>query len=193
VLQAATEANVPFLASALTFDALMAAIPLLLILLAARGAILQATLGPTPVGLAVLFQRFFPAQPGSPDRDTFGAIQALLEKILDFGWAFPVVMIRRQIGQLRPRERTERGDLPDPPADERRPQADDLAQGDVQLHALAGEPSGDRHDVRAPARRRQARRRDLRRRRHPVHLRRARLVRVFFRELSARSSVERAS
>jgi membrane protein len=93
VLQAATEANVPFLASALTFDALMAAIPLLLILLAALGAILQATLGPTPVGLAVLFQRFFPAQPGSPDRDTFGAIQALLEKILDFGWAFPVVMI----------------------------------------------------------------------------------------------------
>ena len=93
MLQAADEANVPFLASALTFDALVAAVPLLLILLAALGALLQATIGPTPVDLSILFQRFFPSEAGTPGGNPFSVIQRLLEKIRDFGWAFPVVLI----------------------------------------------------------------------------------------------------
>jgi len=93
VLQAADEANVPFLASALTFDALVAAVPLLLILLAALGALLEATIGTTQVDLALLFQRFFPSEAGTPGRDTFRVIQVLLEKIRDFGWTFPLVLV----------------------------------------------------------------------------------------------------
>jgi len=93
VLQAADEANVPFLASALTFDALVAAVPLLLILLAALGALVQAMIGTTPVDLAILFQRFFPSQAGTPGSNPFSVIHSLLEKIRDFGWAFPVVLI----------------------------------------------------------------------------------------------------
>lgn len=93
MLQAADEANVPFLASALTFDALVAAVPLLLILLAALGALLQATIGPTPVDLAVLFQRFFPSEAGNPGQNPFSIIQRLLEKIRDFGWAFPAILV----------------------------------------------------------------------------------------------------
>lgn len=93
MVQAADEANIPFLASALTFDALVAAVPLLLILLAALGALLQATIGTTPVDLALLFQRFFPAQASTPGREPFGVIQGLLEKIRDFGWTFPVVLV----------------------------------------------------------------------------------------------------
>lgn len=93
MLQAADEANVPFLASALTFDALVAAVPLLLILLAGLGALVQAMIGTTPVDLAILFQRFFPSQAGTPGSNPFSVILALLEKIRDFGWAFPAVLI----------------------------------------------------------------------------------------------------
>lgn len=93
VLQAADEANVPFLASALTFDALVAAVPLLLILLSALGALLAATIGTTPVDLSLLFQRFFPGGAGTPGNETFSVIQRLLEKIRDFGWTFPVILI----------------------------------------------------------------------------------------------------
>jgi membrane protein len=93
VLQAADEANVPFLASALTFDALVASVPLLLILLAGVGALLQATIGPTSVDPALLFQRFFPTQSGTPGPNPFSIIQQLLQKIQDFGWAFPLILI----------------------------------------------------------------------------------------------------
>lgn len=93
MVQAADEANIPFLASALTFDALVAAVPLLLILLAAMGALLQATIGTSAVDLALLFQRFFPAESGADGRDPFRVVQGLLEKILDFGWTFPAVLV----------------------------------------------------------------------------------------------------
>jgi len=93
VLQAADEANVPFLASALTFDALVAAVPLLLILLAALGAFLDATVGTTGVDLSQLFHRFFPSQAGPAGGNPFGAVEALLEKIRTFGWTFPLVLV----------------------------------------------------------------------------------------------------
>lgn len=92
MLQAADEANIPFLASALTFDALVAAVPLLLILLAALGALLHATVGTEAPDLLELFHRFFPSEAGADGRNPFGAVEALLAKIRAFGWTFPLVL-----------------------------------------------------------------------------------------------------
>ena len=92
MLQAADEANIPFLSSALTFDALMAAVPLLLILLTALSVFLQATLGGTaPTDIASLFQRFFPTGSGGAGGGTFAAIAALLERIREIGWTVTLV------------------------------------------------------------------------------------------------------
>ena len=80
-LQAADENNIPFLASALTFDALLAAIPFVLLLLIGlthlawrwpqRGR--NSTVDPT-----ALFHRFFPPHVSTPGRDPFEVIEKML-------------------------------------------------------------------------------------------------------------------
>ncbi len=80
-LQGADEYNIPFLASALTFDALLAAIPFALLLLIGLTHVAQAMENSTPVDAAALFHRFFPPHVSTPGRDPFGAIEALLVRI----------------------------------------------------------------------------------------------------------------
>jgi membrane protein len=80
-LQAADEYNIPFLASALTFDALLAAIPFALLLLIGLTHLAQALEGSTPVDAAALFHRFFPPHVSTPGQDPFAAIEALLVRI----------------------------------------------------------------------------------------------------------------
>ena len=80
-LQAADEYNIPFLASALTFDALLAAIPFALLLLIGLTHLAQALEGSSPVDAAALFHRFFPPHVSTPGQDPFAAIEALLVRI----------------------------------------------------------------------------------------------------------------
>ena len=80
-LQAADEYNLPFLASALTYDALLAAIPFGLLLLIGLTHLAQALEGSSPVDAAALFHRFFPPHVSTPGQDPFAAIEALLVRI----------------------------------------------------------------------------------------------------------------
>jgi membrane protein len=77
-LQAADEYNLPFLASALTFDALLAAIPFVLLLLIGLTHLAQALEGSSAVDAAALFHRFFPPHVSTPGQDPFAAIEGLL-------------------------------------------------------------------------------------------------------------------
>ncbi len=65
VYEGAGEANVPFLASALTFDALLAAIPMALVALALVGHILSAGAGAAQVDIVPYIRRFLPAGQGA--------------------------------------------------------------------------------------------------------------------------------
>jgi membrane protein len=77
-LQAADEYNLPFLASALTFDALLAAIPFVLLLLIGLTHLAQALEGSGTVDAAALFHRFFPPHVSIRGQDPFAAVEALL-------------------------------------------------------------------------------------------------------------------
>ena len=78
----------PFLASALTFDALLAAIPFLLLLLVGLTALAQAmagaaALGTGPVDPNELFHRFLPPHVTSPGADPFAVIERILTRITE--------------------------------------------------------------------------------------------------------------
>jgi membrane protein len=77
-LQAADEDNIPFLASALTFDALLAAVPFILLLLIGFTHLAQAVTHGPDVDTLALFHRFLPPHSALPDRDPFGVIERLL-------------------------------------------------------------------------------------------------------------------
>ncbi len=85
-MQAADENNIPFLASALTFDALLAAVPFVLLLLVGLTHFVQALQSGTvlhvgPIDPAQLFHRFFPSQVEGSGGDPFALIQRLLTDI----------------------------------------------------------------------------------------------------------------
>jgi len=80
VWEGAAEANVPFLASGLTFDALLAAIPFLLLAAAAAGYALSAEAGRAQLEVHEYLQRFLPASPGGPD--PFAPVVHFLEGIV---------------------------------------------------------------------------------------------------------------
>jgi membrane protein len=80
-LQAADEYNLPFLASALTFDALLAAIPFVLLLLIGLTHLAQALEGNSTVDARALFHRFFPPHTSAPMRDPFGTVERLLVSV----------------------------------------------------------------------------------------------------------------
>ena len=82
-LQAADENNLPFLASALTFDALLAAIPFVLLLLIGLTHLAQAARrAAPPVDPTALFHRFFPPHISTPGRDPVRAsVETLLVRI----------------------------------------------------------------------------------------------------------------
>jgi len=81
-LQAADENKIPFLASALTFDALLAAVPFFLLILAGLAWLLQHT-GGDPVDPASFVERFFPPHDTAPGRDPFAAVEAFLARLTE--------------------------------------------------------------------------------------------------------------
>lgn len=81
VYEAAAEDNVFFLASGLTFDALLAAIPLVVLALLVLGQILSVKAGAARVGLGDYIQQFIPTY-GTSATDPFSSIGALLENVV---------------------------------------------------------------------------------------------------------------
>jgi membrane protein len=80
VLQAADESNIPFLARALTFDALLAGVPLVLLILIGISHLVQSMATGSGVDPTTLLHRFLPPHaPGSGD--PFTVIETLLEGI----------------------------------------------------------------------------------------------------------------
>ena len=75
------ESNVPFLASGLTFDALLAAIPLLFLILWLVGTLLSAGADAQQVELAEYLRRFLPARARS-GADPFEPVMRLLERVV---------------------------------------------------------------------------------------------------------------
>lgn len=80
VYEGAGEANVPFLASALTFDALLAAIPMALVALALVGHILSAGAGAAQVDIVPYVRRFLP--PAGRGADPFASVVELIAGIV---------------------------------------------------------------------------------------------------------------
>jgi membrane protein len=81
VLEGAGESNVPFLASGLTFDALLAAVPFMLLLLSVIGYVLSAEAGRAQVAIHDYIQRFFPSVPIN-GTDPFAPVMRLVERIV---------------------------------------------------------------------------------------------------------------
>ncbi|HEY7818175.1 MAG TPA: YhjD/YihY/BrkB family envelope integrity protein, partial [Vicinamibacteria bacterium] len=92
-LQAADENNIPFLASALTFDGLLAAIPLLLLLFAGLGIILQWLEGGSSLDPQTLFERFLPPHNTFPGMDPFATIESILGRLVEVGRSLSLVAI----------------------------------------------------------------------------------------------------
>ena len=81
VLIGAYEDDIPFLASALTFDALLAAIPFVLLMLASLGYLVQTGEDAVTDVLATL-AHFLPSERGGSD-DTFQTVQRLVTDIVE--------------------------------------------------------------------------------------------------------------
>ena len=108
VYEGAAEANVPFLASGLTFDALIAAIPLLLLLLSVAGYVLSAQADRAQLELHDYLRRFLPeAAPGAA-ADPFAPFVKLFEGLINERGTFSllgvplfVLLSTRLFGSLR--------------------------------------------------------------------------------------------
>lgn len=81
VYEGANEANVPFLASGLSFDALLAAIPFVFLLLAVAGYILSAQAGTAQVDLDVYLRQILPNTRAGPN--PFQPLLALLTRVIN--------------------------------------------------------------------------------------------------------------
>ena len=80
-LEAAVEDNVSFLASALSFDLLLTAIPFVVLLLGATGYLLQHQVATQQMELGELIERFLPPHPGG-DADRFAALERLFSDVV---------------------------------------------------------------------------------------------------------------
>ena len=79
-IEGAYEDNLPFLASALSFDVILTAIPFLVLLLAAVGTLVQHQIAAEQVNLEELLRRFMPA---GGDATESGAAVRNVERILE--------------------------------------------------------------------------------------------------------------
>src|SRR5690349_1764579 len=81
ILETLDRANLPLLASALTFDALLALVPLAILGIAGLGLLLDSTtnLGTSDPGL--LLMRLLPAHVHGIESDPFGLVEGLIDKI----------------------------------------------------------------------------------------------------------------
>ncbi len=80
VYEGAAEANIPFLASGLTFDALLAAVPFVFLLLSVAGYVLSAEAGRAQVEIDDYLRRFLPAP--HTDTDPFAPILRLAARVV---------------------------------------------------------------------------------------------------------------
>jgi membrane protein len=106
VYEGAAEANIPFLASGLTFDALLAAIPLILLGLSLVGYVVSAGAGRAELEIHDYLRRFLPAGTGAQDR--VAPIYLLLEGVVaqrgrlgSFGIPLFIWFSTRLFGSLR--------------------------------------------------------------------------------------------
>ena len=81
VIEGADESNVPFLASGLTFDALLAAVPFLLLLLSVVGYVLSAEAGRAQIEIHDYLKRLLPTVP-SRGTDPFAPVVRIIERIV---------------------------------------------------------------------------------------------------------------
>jgi len=80
-LEAAFEDNIPFLASALSFDLLLTAIPFVGLALAVVGYLVQHQITTHQVDVHELLQRFLPAA-ARPEGDAFGGVEEGLSRLV---------------------------------------------------------------------------------------------------------------
>ncbi|HEX5005437.1 MAG TPA: YihY/virulence factor BrkB family protein [Gemmatimonadales bacterium] len=92
-LQAADENHVTFLASALTFDALLAAIPFVLLLLVGLTEVAQPWAGIDAVDLPHFFEAFLPLHDTTPGRDPFFLLEEILGRIAEYGSRLSLVAV----------------------------------------------------------------------------------------------------
>jgi membrane protein len=81
-LEAAYEDNIPFLASALSFDLLLTVIPFIVLLLAAVGYLVQHQVTTQQVDLHELLARFFPTTPGGATDKAFALVEGALGSVV---------------------------------------------------------------------------------------------------------------
>lgn len=82
VYQGAAESNVPFLASGLTFDALLAAVPFALLLLSLVGHVLSSYAGAEQLDIRAYLERLLPAHGEAGGRDPFEPVVRLAEGVV---------------------------------------------------------------------------------------------------------------
>lgn len=92
-MQAADENNIPFLASAITFDGLLAAVPLVLLLFAGLGILLQWLQGSGPMDPSLLFERFLPPHATAAGSDPFATVEAILGRLTAVGRSLSLVAV----------------------------------------------------------------------------------------------------
>ncbi|MEZ4587344.1 MAG: YihY/virulence factor BrkB family protein [Gemmatimonadales bacterium] len=90
-IQAADENKIPFLASALTFDALLAALPLFLLILAGLSTLLNGTGG--EIDPTDLLERFLPPHEAVAGVDPFRTVEELLRRLTQVGRSLSLVAI----------------------------------------------------------------------------------------------------
>ena len=78
MLQAADESHVPFLASAITFDALLAAVPFVLLLLVGLTFVAQHLAGMRDIDPLLFFHRFLPPHETEGGQDPFAVVEDVL-------------------------------------------------------------------------------------------------------------------
>lgn len=81
-LEAAFEDNIPFLASALSFDLLLTLIPFVVLLLAVVGYLVQHQVTTQQVDLHELLARFLPTPPGLATDRVFAQVEGALDNVI---------------------------------------------------------------------------------------------------------------
>jgi membrane protein len=81
-LEAAFEDNIPFLASALSFDLLLTAIPFLVLLLALVGYLVQHQITTHQIQLHDLLQRFIPMRSDGRETEVFAQVERALGQVV---------------------------------------------------------------------------------------------------------------
>ena len=89
----ADENNIPFLASALTFDGILTAIPFVLLLFAGLTGVLPWISGSGPIDPRTLFERFLPPHDLTSGADPFTTVEVVLARITEVGRSLSLVAV----------------------------------------------------------------------------------------------------